>query len=158
MREVEGGRKECARVILVSEVPRGTCGCVDKRAKGTEAGAFFWARGQLQCGILGGIRRRHTWVKVALRATDDGYLLCCTSIHLPALFPAECTDVKHSHTTSHTKRRDETLKRDASVFRAYPSIGRESGLAITGCPESRNGVNAGACFLPSELSVRYICI
>ena len=40
MREVEGGRKECARVILVSEVPRGTCGCVDKRAKGTEAGAF----------------------------------------------------------------------------------------------------------------------
>ena len=27
-----------------------------------------------------------------------------------------------------------------------------------GCPESRNGVNAGACFLPSELSVRYICI
>ena len=95
-----------------------------------------WTRGQqvprLACSfgpaencsveILGGIRRRHTWVKVAVRATDDGYLLCCTSIHLPALFPAECTDVKHSHTTSHTKRRDEILKRDASVFRAYPSI------------------------------------
>ena len=55
MDEGSGRRtKGCARMILVSEVPRRIYGCVDKRTTGTEAGVFFWARGKLQCGNTGG--------------------------------------------------------------------------------------------------------